>query len=218
MYPFHPSVRTTVSGSTPPLDGILQAACGGVRNSTKPNPPDSSPIQLGHNHHQRLPCRSAAALAGLFASNIRFIDFHNAGQSFSAWPDHSAPEFVQPRPCRFVTPKPQNLLQSKSAGPRLLTCDPPDGAKPHPQRLARAVKDRSSCDRSLVGTCLALDSSAPQSPALGMPTARANKTIRPAQLKEIVQARLFRREVLLQISKRSGVCFHTLYILHIAPT
>ena len=71
------------------------------------------------------------------------------------------------------------------------------------------VKNGSGRHRCLAIAACALNQDVAYTAALGVPTPRTQITIRPAQLEEVIQARLFRREPNFKFSKRPGIVFHT---------
>jgi hypothetical protein len=78
------------------FNGILQALCGGTWNLSKVKPSDSRTIQLSCNHNHRLYCRPTTPFPRFFASDVRFIDFHNGRKPAPSWSGHCSADFMQP--------------------------------------------------------------------------------------------------------------------------
>src|SRR3989337_810295 len=74
------------------------------------------PLYLCNDNYQSLSSRTAAPLSGLFASDIRLINFHHTRNAVSPRTYHCAAEFVQPSPGSIVTTQAENLLQAQRTG------------------------------------------------------------------------------------------------------
>jgi hypothetical protein len=70
-------------------------------------------------------------------------------------------------------------------------------------------KNSSSGYRCLVRTTCALNQLLMHTPAFRVPTPRTRVAIRPAQLEEVIQARLFQRKSGFKFGKRPRIIFHT---------
>src|SRR6266508_319054 len=116
-------------------------------------------------------------------------------QSVTIGPDHGSPQFVQPSPGRFVTPKAQVLLKRQGAGSVLLAGDQPDRLEPEPQRLVRVLKNGAGRYATLMTARRALhNASASERPAPIPSAPRAPEPVRPAQPYQQVAACRLRAE------------------------
>gem|GEM_PF-2146034 len=180
----------------------------GVRIPHHANPSNRILIFFGSNADQ-------CFLKGLSASNtffkpsqVGFIDFNTASKSITVMSNHGSPDFAKPSPCRFITAKPKNMLQTKGAGAVFLGNDPPDCHELNYQRLSCTFENGTSYYRHLTITGGTLIEHSPNGPRFFSSTDRAPETFWPAQLKQISSAFLFRRKSLFKLSKCTGVIFH----------
>src|SRR3989338_11219936 len=101
-------------------NGIFQAFCRGIRNPSKPYTTYAGPLYLCNNNYQSLSSRTAAPLSGLFASDIRLINFHHTRNAVSPRTYHCTAEFVQPSPGSIIATQAENLLQAQRTGTSFL--------------------------------------------------------------------------------------------------
>jgi len=105
-----------------------------------------------------------------------------------AGPDHRAAELMQPCPSGFVALKAQNSLQTKGACAVLLGRYPPDRAEPDREWSMGILEDCAGCNRSQASARSTAIKKFAYRPAASIITARAAKSVRPAQAKEIFPA------------------------------
>ena len=190
------------------INGILQAFCRGIWNLSKPNPSDSRTIQLSRNYNQRLSCCSTTPFSSLFASDVRFIDFHNAPKPVPSRPDHRSAEFVQPCPRGTIAAETEDALQPQRIRPIFLTRNMPDCSEPKIQRLLRVLKDGSRCNRCLEPTGGTFVQTPTSRPRFLLSAARTLKAIGPAKLEQILAACFFSPEPLLKLQQCLGIILH----------
>ena len=137
-----------------------------------------------HNNHC-LVNHTASMTPRLGRADKRFINFNFSPESLPFRCNHGTAQFVQPRPCRNIAAQPQNSLDRQGTGSGFLAGHSPDGPKPQDQGLTAILKNRASCDRSLIVALLANHQSALCKTEGSVCTARTNKTIRPSQGQDI---------------------------------
>jgi len=180
----------------------------GIRNPKHPNPSNGFSIFFGSNDNQCFLKGLSTSNAFFKSSQIGFIDLNTASQSFPARSNHGSPDFMKPSPCSFITAKPKNTLQTKGACAIFLGNDPPDCPEPDYQWLPCTFKYGTRYDRHLTTTGRTLKEHTPNGPRSFSSTDRAPEIFRPAQLKQIFSAFLFRGKSLFKLSKCTGVIFH----------
>ncbi len=174
---------------------LTQTLGRGIGHTHKPDPANPFTIFLSSNHNQTFSQSAAPSFARLFSTYIGFINFDQTRKAISSGSDHSAPQFMEPSPCRAITAKTKQSLQTQSASTCLLIGDEPNSPKPHTQRLTSVLKDGSSRHRYLVAAGATNQQLTFGWPSFFSLTPRTNETLRPTQLKEIVSACLFRRKL-----------------------
>ena len=121
---------------------------------------------------------------------------------------HSAPKLVQPSPGRLVAAQAQHPLQSQCTRPVLLAGEPPHCSKPTLERLAGVLKDCACCRRSLMPAACTLQQHRAHRPGFVMPASRTTKTLRPAELTQILPTGLLASETRLELGQIPGIIFH----------
>ena len=190
------------------LDEKPQAARRGVTDPSHPYPPGTPSIFLSSNSYQRLFLHLPPANPLLRSAQVRLIHLNSARQPVTPGADHGSPQLVQPSPRRLVASQPKDPLHPQSAGACLQGCDPPHHPEPHDQRLTRTVEDRSGRHGRLVRTTCALDQHLAYAPPFRVSAPGTHVASRPAQLEQVVHARLFRGEPGLELAECSGIVFH----------
>lgn len=191
------------------FDERLQTARRRISNSRHPYSSGTFSIFLGCNHYQHLFLRLPSPQPLFRSPHVSLVNLDSVRQSVTSGTDHSTPQFVQPCPRSLVTRQAKNPLHPESTDPCLQRGYPPDQPKPHRQRLTCTVKNGSGRHRCLIRTTCALNQCPAYTPPFGVSTPHTQITIRPAQLEQIIQTRLFLRKPSFKFSKRSGIVFHT---------
>ena len=122
---------------------------------------------------------------------------------------------MQPCPRGLVAAEPQYLLQIGGTCAVLLARDVPNGSKPQRQRFACVFENRPSSHRSLVSARTANEPPSRRRPSIGRVAPRANESFRPAQLEQVLTARIVRCEPLLQFQNRLWIALRHAPILHV---
>jgi len=200
------------------LNGVLQTFRRCIWNLLKSDTSDPSSIDLRANHNLGLSPRSSSPFSRFFASNVGLIDFNYARKAVSTRSHHSAAELVQPSPSRPITTQSQNPLKPQCTRPRLLTSNPPNGSKPHHQRLACVLKNCPSKDGRLVTTSRTHDQIPVRGPSFANSAARTNKSFGPSQLCNIITTSLFCVKPCFHFKLSLGVQLHRLKTIRLAPT
>ena len=167
----------------------------GIGHTHKPNPANPFTVFFGSNHNQTFSQSAAPSFARLFSTYIGFVNLDQSRKAISSGSDHGAPQFMEPSPCRAITAKTKQSLQTQRTGACLLIGYKPNSPKPHTQRLAGVLKDGSSRHRYLVAAGATNQQIAFGWPSLCSLTPRTNETLRPTQSEEIVSACFFRRKL-----------------------
>src|ERR1017187_5637971 len=116
---------------------------------------------------------------------------------------------MQTGPCRLITAPAKHTLQCYRAHPVFLAGHPPHGAKPHSQWRSRILKHRACGRRNLIAAICALNTARLQRPALPYITSRTTKSVRPAEIEQVLPASLLRAEAPLKLLKRPRIIlFH----------
>src|ERR1019366_1248795 len=141
----------------------------------------ASPHAFNRRHDQGLGSKPPPAFARLRRSQIAFIHFDQALQSFPSRSHHRPAQLVQQAPGGAVTPQAEHPLQPQRAGTVLLSDNVPDRAKPKRQGQIAIAKDRAGGHG---GLALAITAD-PKRPG-GSPRTRrvafwTAKSLRPAQ-------------------------------------
>ena len=111
---------------------------------------------------------------------------------------------VQPS-CSCPGPDP---LQSQCTRPVLLAGEPPHGSKPTLEGLAGVLKYCACCRRGLMPAARALQQRRPHRPSFVMPASGTTKTLRPAELTQILPTGLLVGETRLELGQIPGIIFH----------
>src|SRR6266568_7498942 len=101
---------------------------------------------------------------------------------------------MQPSPSGLITAESKHSLQAQRTGSVLLAGHVPHGPEPHLQWLPRILEHGSRRGRGLVIALAALAQCGTNRPCLAMATAGAPKTVRPAQLEQVLPTRFLGRE------------------------
>ena len=166
-----------------------------IGHTHQPNPANPFTIFLSSNHNQTFSQSAASSFARLFSPYIGFVNLDQSRKAISSGSDHGAPQFMEPSPCRVITAKSKQSLQTQRTGACLLIGYKPNSPKPHTQRLAGVLKDGSSRHRYLVAAGATNQQMAFGWPSLCSLTPRTNESLRPTQSEEIVSACFFRRKL-----------------------
>jgi len=183
-------------------DEAVQGGLGHVRDSAQPHPPNARAVCL------------AATMIRAFASVSRPTTPASLPPSTSrpprrrpaagpAGPDHGASELVEQGPGRPVAAQPQNRWSPQGAHPGLLVGDVPHGAEPRGQGEVAILEERARGHRRLVATGRAQPAAPGHRPGLLGATVGANKSLRPAELEEVLSACIFTGEAPFQFHERS---------------
>ncbi len=121
---------------------------------------------------------------------------------------NGAPELMQPSPGRFVAAQAQHPLQAQRARPVLLAREPPHGSKPTLEGLAGVLKYCARRWRSLMPAAGALQQRCPHRPRFVVPASRTTKTLRPAELTQILSTGLLGGETRLELGQIPRIIFH----------
>ena len=190
-------------------DEPVQLFSRSSRNATQSDASYGGTVFLRGDDHQGLALGTATTVALLQTADECFVDFDPACKSVSIRANHRSTQFVQPSPCRLVTPKTHDTLNSKSTRSIFLTSHPPHRTKPKCQRLANVLKYRSRRNRRLKLTVTADQKAAGVQPSFACHAARTNKALRPAQFYQILSTCRLRRKTSLKFWERGGkVFFH----------
>lgn len=157
----------------------------------------------------------------LFLSSYEgIVNLHRAFKWFSTRSDHASSEFVKPCPSRLVASQPQQTLQSFCTASSLLGADPPYGQKPHSQGFASALHYCSSSQGNLVPTRTTHKKVAVVYPRLCAFASRANKTLWPPNIKQVVSARFFRAKTFIEFHRSSWklIGVHNANMLYLVAT
>jgi hypothetical protein len=68
---------------------------------------------LGSNHNQTFSQSAAPSFARLFSPYIGFVNLDQSRKAISSGSDHGAPQFMEPGPCREITAKSEQSLQTQ---------------------------------------------------------------------------------------------------------
>jgi len=194
-----------------------QAFGRSVQNLAHANSTESRSIFLSGNNDQSFLQIESAGQSLFQAADIAFIHFDSAGEQITSRSYHGAAQFMQHRPGCLIFFQPQHSLQSQRAGPVLLRGHPPHRAKPHGQRNACVLEDRSGRHRSLAPTCRTLPQT-PHRPRFLRLAAGTTETGRPPKSRQVRPTRIFGGEVRLQLHQITRILFHHHRILDIGLT
>src|SRR5206468_1477361 len=109
---------------------------------------------------------------------------------------------------RLITPQPKDPLQAQCAGTILLARDIPHRTKPHHQRLARVLENRTRRGRSLMPASAALEQGGTHQHSLGSLALRTSKTLRPTDADQVRSTPFLGRITLLELLNSSRVVLH----------
>jgi hypothetical protein len=166
-----------------------QTVCRGIGHGAHSDPANSFSIFLSSNYDQCLPPHLPAPDTLFWATKIGFVNLDSSSKSVAPRSNHCAPQFMQPSPCRLVTPQTQDALEPKRISTGFLARHKPHSLKPCAQRLPCSLKDCACSAR-----CLSLAARASQKASGGRPslistTSRATKAVRPPKAPQIISAR-----------------------------
>ena len=194
------------------LRSRTQTICSSVVNSLETDSSDPISIFLGYYKNQCFPRSSATTINWLFTTDVSFIDFYSTREPVAIRAHHCCTQFVQPCPSSLVTAKTQNSFESRCADTVFLVDYISDGPKPQPKRLSRILKYGARCYRYLAVAALASIKSPVRRPCFTVTAARAAKTIRPANIKQILPASFFGGKTFLKFNNCFRIIFHTLIL------
>ena len=178
-----------------------------IRDVHEADSTDPLAIFLCRNRNEGLALRLSARHALLHTTQVRFIDLNPASKPVTTRSDHRPAQLVKPRPRRHIAAQTQDALQPQSAGPVLLAGDIPDRPEPLLQRLASPLEDRPRRHRHLVVTLAALKPDSNR-PGPFMIAARAGKSVRPAQLHQVLPTGVLGREPCFQLLQVPRIVLH----------
>jgi len=187
----------------------MEAFSRGIGDSEHTNSSNRFPMFLRGNYNQSFFKCLSASDSFFKTSQISFVNLYSSRQSISPRPDHGSSHLMKPSPRRFITSKTKDAFEPESTCPILLGYNPPYGSKPNSQRFSCALKDGSGNYRCLVSANRTLIQHFSNWPSFCFATTTATKAIRPAQVKQIFTACLFRGEACFKFSKSAGIVFHT---------
>lgn len=124
---------------------------------------------------------------------IGFIDFNLPVEQLPIGTNHGTAQSVQHGPCGLIAPKSKHALQPQCADTMLLAGDVPNGGEPDAKLGAGLIKNGPRCCRRLMPACRTNQSAATESLNVrDHPTLRADQSVSPSQLLQIVPTCLFR--------------------------
>jgi hypothetical protein len=172
-----------------------------------------SPLLDGHQDECRpTPLELAASSdTRLGSAHPRLIDLDFAPQRFASEVDHRSPKLMEHHPGGFVTSKAKLVLEEQSRDTPLVGGHQVGCPEPQGQRRLRIMKDGPRGQRNLMATGGAFPAPpSGQRVAVTLRTARTNKPLRPAALKQIFLAGLFASVFNLKLaqSRRKGRTWH----------
>jgi hypothetical protein len=170
------------------FDKRNQTACRGIGHSAHSDPTNSLSIFLSGNYNQCLPFRLPAANTPFWATKIGFVNLDFPSKTVAPRPNHCAPQFMQPSPCRLITPQAQDALEPKRISAGFLVRHKPHSLKPCAQRLPRSLEDCASSARCLPLAACASQKASGGRPSLISTASRATKTGRPPKAPQIISA------------------------------
>lgn len=185
-----------------------QARLRGVRYTLHSGPAGRTTTNLDSDSHQRLVPDVSAAPACLETTDEGLVHLDRPGQSVPAWPDHSAPDLVEPSPSRTVATQSKDPLEPKCTCTVLLTDHPPDGPEPDRQRTTRVLEDGTRRHRHLLSAGRAHPQTTRRPPTSGPLAGRASFPVWPSESRKILATGLVGTESGLQFPKGSWVILH----------
>lgn len=200
VVPSHPSVCTTLPGSTTSSMNVWRLSAAGDCGRFAAfvfNGDDNQHFLHGPASGRAFPERPDECL----------VDFDLARQRFPARPDHRAPEFVQPRPSRLIAAQPEELLQGERTGPGLRSGHGPHRPNQTNSRCVHILEGRAGRNRGLSAAGPALQQQGAHRPRLRMPTQRTAGALGP-QLPRICATGLLGPELRLAFCLISRVLQH----------
>ena len=169
-----------------------------------PDSPDGLSSDLGSDRYQRLVSNGSAPTVALDSADEGLIHLDFAGQPVPTWPDHRAPDLVEPRPSRTIATQAQNTLETQRTRTVLLTDDPPDRPKPDGQGTPGVLKDRAGGHRYLLTTAGTHPQTSGCLPASGSSATRTDLAIGPTKTGEVFTTRLLGAESRLEFAQAAG--------------
>ena len=177
-----------------------------IRNMTQSNAPKAFWfMSLNSRHYNCLLFSMSAGHTFFLSTDVSLVDFNATFQQITSGPNHSSTQFVKPCPSSLITAQAQHSLHSQRASAKLLVGYMPRCLKPHPHRLASAIKYRLGGYRGLTLAASTSDLLPICHPPLGPSAGRANKTIGPAQFQQICCTRLFSRKPFIKFLYRARI-------------
>ena len=123
-----------------------------------------------------------------FTAQKGLIDLYGAAKPLSTWAHHGSPEFVQPRPGRFVASEAQDSLQAKGANSVLLVGEIPDRLEPDPKGFAGPLEERPRRRRCLTLALGATHESTLRFPSSQPAATRTLESVRPSEPSQVFTA------------------------------
>jgi len=170
------------------LYGRHQTCCRGIRNPTKSNSPDVVAFIFNCNKDQRLTRCTSPSFSRPFTTDIGFVNLHSSRQTISPGSYHGCAKFMKPYPYGFISPEPQNSLESHGTHSILLTDYVPNRPKPQLKRFSRVLENGPSRYGGLIPASRAMVQFPTGQPRLIMSATRASKTFRPSKVEYVLQA------------------------------
>jgi len=150
------------------------------------------------------PLLAATSEPGLGTADEGLLDLDGPGQRLTPRIDHRRPKLVQHHPRGLITGDPELSLQLHRRDPRRRRRHQVGTPEPQMQRHPSPVQHSARRRRGLPPTLSTLpQESFGDRPRLVMPAPRALEALRPARGHEILPARSFIREPLLELDDRS---------------
>lgn len=199
VVPFPAVGRDVAAGNDIGFDKRQQLRRTAIVNHLHPQAAKLFPLSLNRYGHFAFMVGTTATLAATLTAEIKLVRLYLARQRRAIRKDCAGAEFLQPTPGGAITAKSQHLLQGDGIDARLPRRKPPQGLKPNGQRLLRSVKDGPCRHRGLFLALLAHEQGTGTLPVGGVPTVRANKPARPAQIEQIIQTILLMPEAAVKL-------------------
>ena len=158
-----------------------QAVLGGVWNALQPYAAEPSLAFCLYSDDYECLCLPEFSSTFPFfdTPNEDFIHLYLAPQTISPWADHGAPQLVKTGPRRFVAPKSQYPLETRSAHAVFLVGESPHCSEPHTQWDMAPVEDGPRCHRDISSTSTATQESTSLFPSFSVATTPTLEPIRP---------------------------------------
>jgi len=167
-------------------------------------------VGFHRDHHFRLPGCAPASCSRLGSTEVGIVYLNEAcelvvGISFC----HGLSDLVAHGPDGPVSFDLKHPLKREHGDAALLAAHQKDHPEPLPQGGSGLMKDGARGERDLVFACLALiEVPGAVERGTGMSAARASVAIRPAEVKEVLLACLFRGKFPLKLDQTHGFLLH----------